>query len=254
MTSVTCDESSLQLEAVETEAAVPAAADPVDGHGDATQEDAVDPGVGAAGRGIQSGKAWAVRWTHPSWNWALLGAAVEAGVHRVWRSGRSHGKLAAVKDCMRAAFVARVNAKLCLGESVASAKYIWKRLEHVVDVAFKAEEFKKDLNQTQWETFLGRQQVPKKGQPGFNTRDSILQEYCTLLAWAPAGEDDHMFPTDPAILEEAEKATKDLEELLEGYKSMQDLKEGRKAAAEEVAKKSVKKDSDGLALQRYAPS
>ena len=38
-------------------------------------------------------RLWNLRWTEPEWNFVLLRAAALAGVHRIWRSGKTHGKL-----------------------------------------------------------------------------------------------------------------------------------------------------------------
>ena len=59
-----------------------------------------------------AGRVWQQRWAQPEWNWALLKSALRAGVHRTWRSGKTHGKLAAVKECMHASFT-KETASLC---------------------------------------------------------------------------------------------------------------------------------------------
>ena len=82
-------------------------------------------------------------------------------------------------------------------------------------------------------------------------RYETLHEYCNMFSYLQAGEDDHRFPTEPSTLEAAKEAFRHLEDLVVSYRQMQDGKELQKVANTAAAKKMAKKDSDGLALERY---
>ena len=227
--------------------------DPVVGFHDGPPQHDNDGGDAAtlSSKGLagQAGRVWPLRWTEPGWNWMLLKAAVKAGVHRVWRSGKTHGKLAPLRDAMHATFVS-LSASLLPGkqEEPLSARYMWRRLEHVVSLATQAEDIKESMNPTQWEGFLNGQPV-RKGQPGWK-RYETLHEYCSMFSYLQAGEDDSRFPTDPSTVEAAQEAFRHLEDLVVSYRQMLDGKEQQKAANNAAAKKLAKKDSDGIALER----
>ena len=75
---------------------------------------------------------------------------------------------------------------------------------------------------------------------------------CTSImqGWLPAGEDDPRYPTCPTMLERAQAAAADLNDLTSAYRAMVDLKDVKKVAAAAAADKGVKKDADGLGLER----
>ena len=54
--------------------------------------------------------------------------------------------------------------------------------------------------ETEWQSFLHQGDI-RSGQP-VNKKFKTLQEYCTLLAWIPAGEDDNRYPVDATLLEQ----------------------------------------------------
>ena len=209
--------------------------------GDAGHEDVARTYKSAA-------RVWQQRWAQPEWNWALLKSALQAGVHRTWRSGKTHGKLAGVKECMHASFT-KETASLCgQQDEPLTTKYMRKRLEQILEVAINAEEQKEHMNPTQWEAFLNGEPI-RKGQRGWH-KWSLMQEYCNILAWLPAGEDDHRYPKEPSRLEAAKEACQALEDLTTAYRALKDGREASKAASIAASQKMARKDSDGLALER----
>ena len=168
----------------------------------------------------------------------------------MWLSGKTYGKLLAVKAAMNACFNKEATSITGqVGEDL-TIRYMWKRLEHVLELAYQAEDIKAGLTPTEWEGFLHGPPICK-GQPGYK-KYSTLHEYSSILAWLPAGEDDDRYPKDPKQLQDAQEAFKTLEELCHAFRHMKEGKEAVKASTTATANKMLKKDSDGLALERCA--
>lgn len=230
------------VEVLEVNGSDPEITDAVLEVGDAGEEDVARTYKNAA-------RVWQQRWAQPEWNWALLKAALRAGVHRTWRSGKTHGKMAAVKECMHASFKLETASRCGQQDEPLTTKYMWKRLEQIIDVAINAMEQKEHMNPTQWEAFLNGDPI-RKGQRGWQ-KWSNMQEYCNILAWLPAGEDDDRYPKEPSRLEAAKEACQALEDLTTAYRALKDGKEANKAVSIAASQKMARKDSDGLALERY---
>ena len=205
-----------------------------------------DKDVGDVKHGRAAWRLWVTRWTEPAWNYALLRAATVAGVHRIWRSGRTHGRLNQVKETMVLAFAKESSSMSNTGEDPLHSRSMWKRLETMVQQSILAEDYKKDMTCTEWEAFL-KSKALRKGDPGYK-KWAALQEYCIIQGWLPAGEDDPRYPTD--TLEKAQAAQEDLKDLCDAYRLMLELKDEKKVEAVAAADKSNKKDFDGLALER----
>ena len=73
-------------------------------------------GVGDVKTRTLTGRQWALRWLEPEWNFALLRAAALAGVHRIWRSGKTHGRLTAAREAMASAFATESSGMATTGE------------------------------------------------------------------------------------------------------------------------------------------
>ena len=195
-----------------------------------------------------SGRLWVTRWEQPEWNFALLRAATVAGVHRFWRSGKTHGRLNRVKDAMALAFAKESNSLGATGEDPLTARSMWKRFEAMLQTAMLAEEYKKNMTCTEWEAFLKSKEL-RKGEVGYK-KWAALHEYCTMLGWLPAGEDDPRYPKCEVTLQRAQGAHEDLKDLCAAHRAMLDMKDGKKVAVAAAADKLARKDTDGLALER----
>ena len=207
-----------------------------------------DESVGVDVKQRAAGRLWATRWNEPVWNFAILRAAAVVGVHRIWRSGKTHGRIARARDAMYAAFAKETNSMATTGEEPLAARTLWNRLEHMVKTSTAAEDYKKNMTNTEWEAFL-KSGIVRKGEPG-HKKWAALHEYCNIQGWLPAGEDDPRYPKCQDILERAQGAHESLKDLCAAHRVMMDLKDGKKMAAAVAADKTTKKDTDGLALER----
>ena len=195
-----------------------------------------------------AGRLWVTRWNEPVWNFALLRAAAVAGVHRIWRSGKTHGRLAQAREALSVAFAKESSNIANTGEDPIAARTLWKRLEHMVQTSIAAEDYKKNMTCTEWEAFL-KSETLRKGEPG-HKKWATLHEYCNIQGWLPAGEDDPRYPKCQANLERALAAYEALKDLCAAQRVMLDLKDEKKVAAAVAADKTTKKDADGLGLER----
>ena len=195
-----------------------------------------------------TGKLWAQRWLEPEWNFALLRAAALAGVHRIWRSGKTHGRMTVARETMATAFATESSGMATTGEDPLASRTLWKRLEVMVETAIAAEDYKRKMTCTEWEAFL-KSESSRKGEQGYK-KWAALTKYCIMVGWLPAGVDDPRYPSNPTMLEKAEAAAESLKDLVSAHGVMMDFKDVKKVAAAAAADKGVKKDTDGLALER----
>jgi hypothetical protein len=150
---------------------------------------------------------------------------------------------------MATAFATESSGMATTGEDPLASRTLWKRLEHMVETAIAAEDYKKKMACTEWEAFLKTESV-RKGEQGYK-KWAALNEYCIMVGWIPAGVDDPRYPTCPTMLEKAEAAQASLKDLLSARGVMVDMKDLKKLAAAAAADKGAKKDTYGLALERY---
>ena len=213
-------------------------------------DDGDDVGDAKHRGGAAVARLWSMRWAEPEWNFAVLRAAALAGVHRIWRSGKTHGKLTQARETLSVAFASESTRLTTTNgaEEVLASRTLWRRLEQMVQTSIAAEEYKKNMTCTEWEGFLNSGSLIK-GQPGYK-KWAALQEYCMIQGWLPAGEDDPRYPTDKAILAKAEAAKEALHDMCAAYRVMVGLKDGKKVAADVAVGKAARKDTDGLALER----
>ena len=104
------------------------------------------------------------------------------------------------------------------------------------------------MTETEWQSFLQQGEVTS-GQPT-SKKIKTLHEYCTLLAWIPAGEDDSRYPTVTSLLEKGKEVELNLQVLLDAMEVHNTGVDQKKVDKGKEALKTVRKDAQSLAAER----
>ena len=206
-------------------------------------------------RGGKVARVWPHRWGTFVWNRAMVLAAARCGVADCWKDTNSYGKLTSTRDKFQEAFW-RVAASEVVGfdpesetlETFLAARSLWARFQEVLSIYRDAKAYKAGMTETEWQSFLQQGQVTG-GQPD-NKRFRTLHEYCTILAWIPAGEDDSRYPVDGTLLEQGNEVQLHLEVLSDAMEVHNVGVDHKKAEKGKEAIRTARKDAQSLAAER----
>jgi hypothetical protein len=207
-------------------------------------------------RGAKWSKLWPHRWGTFVWNRAMVLAAARSGVADYWKDTNSFGKLTATRVKLREAFW-RVAASEVVGfdpkseplEAFLAPRSLWVRFQEVLSIYRDGKAYKAGMTETEWQSFLQQAQVTS-GQPTGSKKFKTLYEYCTLLAWIPAGEDDCRYPVDAALLEQGNEVQLHLEVLSDAMEVHNVGVDHKKAEKGKEAIRTARKDAQSLAAER----
>ena len=206
-------------------------------------------------RAAKHSRLWPLRWGTFEWNRALVLAAVRSGVADFWKDKNNYGKVASTKDRLREAFwrlaateVSSFDPEREPLESFLHVRSIWSRLQEVLNVYRDAKAYIAGMTETEWQAFLQQGEGPG-GQEG-TKKQRTVKEYCTLLAWIPAGEDDNRYPSDSELLEKGKQMDLHLQVLLDAMEVHNTGVDQKKVDKGKEALKTVRKDAQSLAAER----
>ena len=206
-------------------------------------------------RGAKWSRLWPHRWGTFVWNRAMVLAAARSGVVDYLKDANNYGKLTATKGKFREAF-RRVAASEVVGfdpeseplETFLQARSLWARLQEVLSMYRDAKEYKAGMTETEWQSFLQQGEVTS-GQPT-SKKIKTLHEYCTILAWIPAGEDDSRYPRDATLLEQGNEVELHLQVLSDAMEVHTAGVDHKKSEKGKEAIKTARKDAQSLAAER----
>ena len=206
-------------------------------------------------RAAKHSRLWPLRWGTFEWNRALVLAAVSSGVADFWKDKNNYGKLTSTKDKLRetvwrlaATEVTSFDPEREPLESFLHVRSLWSRLQDIICIYRDAKAYTAGMTDTEWQSFL--QEGHRSNGQELNKKQRILHDYCTILAWIPAGEDDSRYPTDTSLLEKGKEVELNLQVLLDAMEVHNTGVDQKKVDKGKEALKTVRKDAQSLAAER----
>ena len=206
-------------------------------------------------RAGKQSRVWPQRWGTFEWNRAMVLAAARSGVSDYWKDTNSHGKLMSTKVRFRETFwrvatteVAGFHPESEPFETFLHLRSLWTRLEEVLNIYRDAKDYRAGMTETEWQAFL-QQGQGSSGRPG-TKKHGTLHDYCKILAWTPAGEDDSRYPTDARLLEQGREVDLHLQVLLDAMEVHNLGVDHKKTEKGKEAIKTARKDAQSLAAER----
>ena len=204
-------------------------------------------------RAAKHSRLWPLRWETFEWNRVLVLAAMRSGVVDYLKDKNTHGKLMSTQGILREN-VWKLAATEVTGfdqigeplEGFLHFRRLWKRLLDIICTYRDGKGYTAGMTETEWQSFL---RWGSNGQGG-SKKQRVLRDYCTLLAWIPAGEDGSRYPTDARLVVQGREVDLHLQVLLDALEVHSTGVDQKKANKGKEALKTARKDAQSLAAER----